>query len=133
MGVALDPGAPDGLDAGYPPHWGHGLGMGWERPWFIDSEELGIEDGMYLAIERRVVTVEEGTAAAEQDLLVDADGAELFTAGPREVDMSGFRSTSPRPDPRALAVGRGVATADGMDRGWSGSATATSVATGSGR
>jgi Xaa-Pro aminopeptidase len=80
-GVALDPGANDGMVAAYPPHWGHGLGLGWERPWFIDTEELVIEEGMYLAIERSVVSEGVGTAAAEQDLLVGPDGPELLTAG----------------------------------------------------
>lgn len=83
-GVALDPGATDGMVAAYPPHWGHGLGLGWERPWFIDSEELVIEEGMYLAIERSIVSAGVGTAAAEQDLLVGPDGPELLTAGVSE-------------------------------------------------
>ncbi len=81
-GVVLDPGAPGELRAAYPPHWGHGLGLGWERPWFVDSEDLVIEDGMYLAIERAVTLEGVGTAAAEQNLLVHKDSIEVLTAGP---------------------------------------------------
>jgi Xaa-Pro aminopeptidase len=81
-GVLLDPEEPGDLHAGYPPHWGHGLGMGWERPWFIESEDLVIEDGMYLAIERAVTLEGVGTASAEQNLLVHAGGIEVLTAGP---------------------------------------------------
>lgn len=81
-GVLLDPEEPGDLHAGYPPHWGHGLGMGWERPWFIESEDLVIEDGMYLAIERAVTLEGVGTASAEQNLLVHAGGIEVLTSGP---------------------------------------------------
>jgi Xaa-Pro aminopeptidase len=82
-GVVLEPDQPGALHAGYPPHWGHGLGMGWERPWFIETEELMIEDGMYLAIERALTLDGGGTVAAEQNLLVHPDGVEVLTAGPR--------------------------------------------------
>jgi Xaa-Pro dipeptidase len=81
-GVVLDPQEPGDLHAGYPPHWGHGLGMGWERPWFIESEDLVIEGDTYLAIERAVCLEGVGTASAEQTLLVHEDGIEVLTAGP---------------------------------------------------
>lgn len=81
-GVALEPDDPGDLHAGYPPHWGHGLGMGWERPWFIEGEDLLIEDGMYLAIEHAVTLRDGGTVAAEQNLLVHANGVEVLTVGP---------------------------------------------------
>jgi Xaa-Pro dipeptidase len=80
-GVGLEPGSDAELAAAYPPHWGHGLGLGWERPWFVESEDLVIEEGMYLAIERSIVMHGVGTAAAEQNLLVDADGSEVLTEG----------------------------------------------------
>lgn len=82
-GVALDPAdAADGLVAAYPPHWGHGLGLGWERPWMTAGEPGTIGEGTYLAIERSVTDPVAGTAAAEQNLLVTADGVEVLTAGP---------------------------------------------------
>lgn len=71
------------LVAAYPPHWGHGLGMGWEPPYLTADEEGTIEEGTYLAIERSITDPVAGTAAAEQNLLVTADGVELLTAGPR--------------------------------------------------
>ena len=82
-GVSLDgtKAEPGRLVAAYPPHWGHGLGLGWERPWMTGSEELTVEEGMYLAIERAVSLPGVGTALPEQNLLVRSDGAELLTAG----------------------------------------------------
>ncbi len=67
----------------FPVHWGHGLGLGWERPWLTNTEDMVIEPGMYIAIERALTLAGIGTAAAEQTLLVGADGAEILTAGPR--------------------------------------------------
>jgi Xaa-Pro aminopeptidase len=81
-GVALDPGEQGTLRAAYPPHWGHGLGLGWERPWMIDSEEIVIEPRMYLAIERAVELEGVGTACAEQNMLVTESGVRLLTEGP---------------------------------------------------
>lgn len=80
-GVALEPGEPGTLRAAYPPHWGHGLGLGWERPWMIDSEEIVIEPGMYLAIERAIEFQGVGTACAEQNMLVTESGVRLLTEG----------------------------------------------------
>lgn len=81
-GVALEPGQPGPLRTAYPPHWGHGLGLGWERPWMIDSEEVVIEPGMYLAIERAVELEGVGTACAEQNMLVTESRVRLLTEGP---------------------------------------------------
>jgi Xaa-Pro dipeptidase len=71
----------------FPVHWGHGLGLGWERPYLTAGEEMRIETGMYLAIERALTLPGVGTAAAEQTLLVASHGADVLTAGP-----SGFWS-----------------------------------------
>ena len=83
LGVAMSgkPG-PDQIAGGYPAHWGHGLGLGWERPWMVADETLEIEAGMYLAIERALSLARTGTAAAEQNLLVGSDGIEVLTEGP---------------------------------------------------
>jgi Xaa-Pro aminopeptidase len=81
-GVVLEPGEEGTLRGAYPPHWGHGLGLGWERPWMIDSEEIVIEPGMYLAIERAVELEGVGTACAEQNMLVTESGVRLLTEGP---------------------------------------------------
>ncbi len=86
LGVSLDSrGAPGTIRAGYPPHWGHGLGLGWERPWMIESENIVIEAGMYLAIEKSLTLQGCGSVAAEQNLLVTENGIELLTGGPEGV------------------------------------------------
>lgn len=80
VGTAAD--RPDGMHASYPAHWGHGLGLGWERPWLVSSEPLVLEAGMVLAVERAITLDGVGTVAAEQNLLLTVSGAELLTAGP---------------------------------------------------
>ncbi len=75
---------PGPLRASYPAHWGHGLGLGWERPWLVRSEALALAPGMVLAVERAITFDGVGTAAAEQNLLVTDQGAELLTTGPAE-------------------------------------------------
>jgi Xaa-Pro aminopeptidase len=86
LGVALDrPAQPGEIAAGYPAHWGHGLGLGWERPWMVVDETLTIEENMHLAIERAIALEGVGTVAAEQNLLVGREGVELLTAGPSGV------------------------------------------------
>jgi Xaa-Pro dipeptidase len=81
-GVGMATAGPSGMYASYPAHWGHGLGLGWERPWLAGSETLTLEPGMVLAIERAVTLDGVGTAAAEQNLLLTETGVELLTAGP---------------------------------------------------
>ena len=75
--------APD-IEASFPAHWGHGLGLGWERPWMVSDEPLSLEAGMYLAVERSVTLPGAGSAAAEQTLLVTGDGHELLSADPAD-------------------------------------------------
>lgn len=70
------------IRATYPAHWGHGLGLGWERPWLVAGEQLEVEPGMVLAVERAITLAGVGTAAAEQNLLVTAAGADVLTEGP---------------------------------------------------
>ncbi len=81
-GVALGLEEDGELQAAYPPHWGHGLGLGWERPWFVEDEDLVLETGMYLALERALTADGVGSAAAEQNLLVLEGGPEVLTEGP---------------------------------------------------
>jgi Xaa-Pro aminopeptidase len=81
-GVGAPAAGPSGMYASYPAHWGHGLGLGWERPWLVSSEPLTLEPGMVLAVERAITLDGVGTVAAEQNLLLTETGAELLTAGP---------------------------------------------------
>ena len=73
--------APGQITGSYPVLWGHGLGLGFERPWLISGEDLSIEEGMYLAVEKFLSLEKVGTAAAEQNLLVGPNGVEILTAG----------------------------------------------------
>ncbi|MGH3258644.1 MAG: M24 family metallopeptidase [Streptosporangiaceae bacterium] len=81
-GVGNGAAGPSGMYASYPAHWGHGLGLGWERPWLVSSEPLTLEPGMVLAVERAITLAGVGTVAAEQNVLLTEAGAELLTAGP---------------------------------------------------
>ncbi|MGK0466968.1 M24 family metallopeptidase [Clostridium sp.] len=65
--------------AAFPPHWGHSIGMTWERPWFINDEDVVLEENMYLAIEKGLYQPGMGTATYEQDLIVTKTGAEVLT------------------------------------------------------
>jgi Xaa-Pro dipeptidase len=79
--TAVDQG-PGTIHASFPVHWGHGLGLGWERPWMTETETLSIEPWMYLAIERALTANGIGTAAAEQTMLVGETGIELLSELP---------------------------------------------------
>ena len=82
LGVAKKQGGAGIIHSSFPVHWGHGLGMGWERPIMTDTENMIIKSGMYLAIERTLTLPGTGTAAAEQTLLVTDTGTEILSAGP---------------------------------------------------
>jgi Xaa-Pro aminopeptidase len=81
-GVAQAGDTSGGIVSSFPVHWGHGLGLGWERPWLTETEDMTIEPGMYLAIERALTLHGVGTASGEQDLLVGPDGVEILSEGP---------------------------------------------------
>ncbi|MFT3974968.1 MAG: M24 family metallopeptidase [Amaricoccus sp.] len=80
-GVVDSDAGPGSLYSGFPVHWGHGLGMGWERPWITADETMPITPGMYLAIERTITLSCTGTASAEQTLLVHDGHVEILTEG----------------------------------------------------
>ena len=63
----------------YPPHWGHGIGMTWERPWLVKDEEIIIKENMYLAIEKSLYCPDVGTVSYEQNILVTEKGSEILT------------------------------------------------------
>lgn len=70
---------PEQIYAAFPPHWGHGIGMTWERPWFIEEEELELKPGMYVAVEKALYKEGVGTVTYEQNLLITETGAEVLT------------------------------------------------------
>jgi Xaa-Pro aminopeptidase len=66
---------------GYPPHWGHGLGLGWEGPWLLPGSTEPIEQDYALAIEATIL-YGDITVSGEENLLVGSHGPEvLSTAG----------------------------------------------------
>jgi Xaa-Pro aminopeptidase len=70
---------PADVETAYPPHWGHGLGMGWEGPFLVADGEEPIEEGFALAVE--VALHRDGiVVSGEHDVLVGADGPEILTA-----------------------------------------------------
>lgn len=78
IGRAGEASLPESVTVGYPPHWGHGLGLGWEGPWLLPDNDEELQEGYALAIE--VALAHQGqTLAAEQDVLITSDGAELLT------------------------------------------------------
>ena len=70
---------PEEIYAAFPPHWGHGIGMTWERPWFIKEEEMSVQENMYLAVEKCLYKPGVGTVNFEQNLLVTADGCKVIS------------------------------------------------------
>lgn len=67
------------LYAAFPPHWGHGIGLTWERPWFINEEEVILEENMYIAVEKGLYQPGMGTVNYEQNLIVTKDGSETLS------------------------------------------------------
>ncbi|MCI6152614.1 MAG: Xaa-Pro peptidase family protein [Fusobacterium perfoetens] len=67
------------LYAAFPPHWGHGIGLTWERPWFIHEEDMILEENMYIAIEKGLYQPGLGTVNYEQNLIVTKDGSETLS------------------------------------------------------
>jgi Xaa-Pro aminopeptidase len=65
------------------PIFGHGIGMGNERPWIVFDSPFTIERNMVLAIEFIVARDGEG-AYLEHDVLVTEDGVEVLDAGCKE-------------------------------------------------
>ena len=79
ISLASDQTDPREIYAAFPPHWGHGIGMTWERPWFIKQEEMAIEENMYLAVEKCLYKPGIGTVNFEQNVLVTSSGCEIVT------------------------------------------------------
>lgn len=79
VGFSSVPTDPEVTYAAYPPHWGHGLGMTWEQPYFTSEEEVAIQAGMCIAIEKSLYRQDVGTVFFEQNMLVTETGIELLT------------------------------------------------------
>jgi Xaa-Pro dipeptidase len=71
----------EGGEIGYPPHWGHGLGLGWEGPWLLPGSSEPIERDFALAVE---ATIRYGaiTVSGEENILVSDVGPEILSTAP---------------------------------------------------
>jgi Xaa-Pro dipeptidase len=70
---------PEKIYAAFPPHWGHGIGLSWEEPWFVESDPTILREGMYIAVEKALFQPGIGMVTFEQNLLVRSDGPEVLT------------------------------------------------------
>jgi Xaa-Pro aminopeptidase len=61
------------------PAYGHGLGMGWERPYIQASDPFELEPNMYLAIEVQLAHDSVGGVMFEHDVLVTEGEPEILT------------------------------------------------------
>lgn len=68
----------DGGELAYPPHWGHGLGLGWEGPWLLPDSAERIQRGYALAIEA-TIRFGELTVSGEENLLVGDTTPEILS------------------------------------------------------
>jgi len=66
--------------------WGHGLGLAFEPPWIEPASNIVVEEGMCLAIERRIEAPGFGGAQYEENVLVTESGAELLSVAPAAFD-----------------------------------------------
>ena len=66
--------------------WGHGLGLAFEPPWIEPASTVVIEEGMCLAVERRIEAPDAppglGGAQYEENVLVTGSGIELLSQAP---------------------------------------------------
>lgn len=61
------------------PARGHGLGLGFERPWVRDDSDTVLESGMVISIEQ-FVTIGASSATFERNILIGAEGPEDLVA-----------------------------------------------------
>jgi Xaa-Pro dipeptidase len=70
----------EGYSTSYPPHWGHGLGLGWEGPWLLPGSREQLETSYALAIETAITSPDGLVAAAEDNVLIAADGCDILSS-----------------------------------------------------
>lgn len=64
----------------FPESFGHGYGMGMDRPWLSSGDKTELKEGMVLSIEYFLTKPGVGAANFEDDIIVTADGAENITS-----------------------------------------------------
>jgi hypothetical protein len=74
---------PNQLYAAFPPHWGHGIGLTWEKPWFVQDCDDVIGENWYLAIEKSPYKPRFGVKTFKQNPLVAVDGCQVISTTPK--------------------------------------------------
>jgi Xaa-Pro aminopeptidase len=67
------------------PHYGHGLGLFFEKPYIstvMGTESVAFAEGMAMGVEAFLSTPGVGSAGFEQNVIVTRTGAELITPAP---------------------------------------------------
>ena len=59
--------------------WGHGIGLAFDPPWITAANELVLQPGMCLAVERRIAEADGLGAQYEDNVLITPTGPELLT------------------------------------------------------
>ena len=59
--------------------WGHGIGLAFDPPWITEDNELVLQPGMCLAVERRIAEADGLGAQYEDNVLITPTGAERLT------------------------------------------------------
>jgi Xaa-Pro dipeptidase len=65
------------------PAVGHGIGLGWEKPWLSPGDTTVLEPGMAIAVEVLVGTKALGGYFFEENGIVSADGFEVLSSSPK--------------------------------------------------
>ncbi len=79
-----EPSAAEGdTDVGSIEFYGHGIGLGWDRPWLVAEDETSFIPGMTIAVETYVSQPGIATAIYEEAVLVTDGDPEILTAGCR--------------------------------------------------
>jgi Xaa-Pro aminopeptidase len=59
--------------------WGHGIGLAFDPPWITCENELVLQPGTCLAVERRIAEADGLGAQYEDNVLITPTGPELLT------------------------------------------------------
>ncbi len=73
--------------------WGHGVGLAFDPPWITGDNDLVLQPGMCLAVERRIAEADGLGAQHEDNVLITPTGPELLTRA-----VSGASELEDRPE-----------------------------------
>lgn len=76
--IPEEPGDTEGF-----PALGHGIGLGWEKPWLTPTDETALEPGMVIAVEVLFGHSSLGGAFFEENGIVTEDGFDVLSTAPK--------------------------------------------------